>query len=279
MTVRSDLDAAVLAFERATRWFTVAAVLEDDPFRLELPPTSWGGRISAATMELLGGLYLVAEVEQTGLLRVAELLVEDRMALDLRSIEAAERLEAAAAEAHEWFRAEDRDLLFARVFGVGRAATTDIANQRFPALLLDLVSAIDTWGAAQHVWPPPAPGRTATIRQRAEALRANLADRQHGNTIPAARRIARQVRTAVEILGHPGVLALVGGRSMWDVVRAMVTTDSLDVDGHVTRGQSGQVLIGWAGSPAGEVGEPPVSIVDAAARWLAASGFTAGDAA
>lgn len=275
-----DLEAAILAFDRAARWASgLTRSLAEDPFRIDLPPLEpGGGGIDAVTMELLGGLYLVAELEETGLLRVAELVITDRMSLDLRSTAAAEVLEEAAREARQWYAAETRAQLYARVFGLGAAASAGNSNDQFLGLLLDLCSAINELSPGRR-FPQPAGVRFARVRQVAASLRANLASRQHGNTRAAARRIAGQVRTSVEVLSHPGVMELVAGRTMWDVVRAVLGEDAPDVNRHVTSGRAGQQLLGWAGSPAAAAGEPTSATVDAAALWLAARGFDLEDAA
>ncbi|WP_367325937.1 hypothetical protein [Streptomyces sp. HUAS ZL42] len=272
-----DLGASILAAERAGRWLTpVARATAEDPFRLELPVIGTDGSadIDARTMEMLGGLYLIAQLEQTGMLRVAELLIGSRFELDITSASAAELLDRLAVEAREWYPAEARDQLYARVFGLGRASSGNAPdNREFGQLLVGFCSAVTAWGAAAHLSGPTGSARRGAVTLATRHLRTNLAVRQHGNTVAAARRIAAQVRASHELLGHPGVLALVAGSDLWDVVRAMWQGEAPDIDRHVLMGQSGQQLIGWAGSPQADTGEPTASVLEAAELWLLSTGF------
>lgn len=272
---RLDLAASILAAERAARWSAHASqTLADDPFRLDLPmlPTASTEQIDAATMELLGGLYLIALLEQTGMLRAAELLAEQRMSLDVRSLEAVELLENVAGQQRSWYREEERAQLYARVFGIGPAARSAAApNTGFESTLLDLTSAIVEWGDAQWFRHPIAPHRNSTVTSAARALRTNLAPRQHGNTRSAAQRLAGQVTLSHQLLSHAGIIALTAGRSMWDVVRALWGGEPPDIDRLVTLGQAGQQVIGWAGSSEADRGEPSTTAIDAATLWLASA--------
>lgn len=284
MTSRApDLGASILAAERAARWVVPAlAVAAGDPFRLDLPPLPGPatGAVDGPTMETLGGLYLIALLEQTGMLRTVELLSGHRLELDIPSVEAAEALDAVAVESTEWYPAAVRDQLYARVFGVGPGATSSTtANTGFPGLLLDLCSAVTAADGAAAVSSPTAPRHRALVARAVGQLVANLSVRQHGNTLVAARRIAVQVRSSFDLLSHPGIIAVARGRTMWDVVRSAWGNDAPDIDRLVTTGQSGQQLLGWAGSSGGAAGEPTPSAAEAAALWLSGAGFDLEDAA
>lgn len=276
-----DLESSILALERAVRSSgRRTRALADDPFHLDLPPLPGvGGRIDAETMAVLGGLYLIGWLEQTGMLRAAELLVEQRFSLDLRSIEAADRLDEAADESRRWHRERERQQLFARVFGIGPASReVGGANDAFEAALMDLCGALVAWDDATRFDRPPSAARTGGVSSTVRALRSNLAPRQHGNTVSAARQLAAQVRTSHEVLNHDGVIALVAGRSMWDVVRAMWEQPP-DIQRLVSTGQSGQTLISWAGTPEAGRGEPTSAELDGAALWLRAMHDAEGTAA
>jgi hypothetical protein len=286
MTVLAlDLGASVLAAERATRWIPLAGMLAavEDPFRLDLPVVGGdpAADIDAGTMEILGGLYLIAQLEQTGMLRVAELLIESRFELALTSTEAAELLDELAVESADWYPADQRDQLYARVFGLGPAvgSRSGPANGDLPQLIVGLCSAITAWDDATRFGGTGATRRRTGVAQAVRLLRANLALRQYGNTLAAARRIAGQVRDSYALLIHPGVVALVGGIGMWDVVRALWDGAEPDIDRLVSLGQSGQQLIGWAGSAPAEAGEPTASVVEAASLWLLGAGFELAGAA
>lgn len=279
-----DLLTCLLAAERSARRSEAAATgLASDPggdsFRLVVPPLvdPGGADIDAATLETLAGLYLLAEVEQTGLLAAAELLVANRMSLDLRSAEAAELLESIATAAREWIPRAAREDLFARVFGLGAAATSPhvLANGEFGQLLADTCSALTGYDRAAGYGGSMAAAR-AQLTRAAGRVRGNLALRRYGNTLLAAARIAAQARAAVTLLGHPGIVALVTGVSAWDVVRATWPDgDRPDVERLLDLGRGGQQVITWTGTPEASVTDPAQPVRDAAAVWLQAAGLAA----
>lgn len=268
-----DLEASILAVESAVRTSSRrATTLGDDPLHLDLPPLHDSTvAIAPETMATLGGLYLIGWLEQTGMLRAAELLVERRLSLDLRSVDAAELLDEAAVTSAAWYPQDQRQLLFARIFGIGAAGSDrTTSNDPFEGLLMNVCGALVAWGDATRFDRPPPTFRTSTLRNTVRELRSNLADRQHGNTLSAARRLAAQVRVAHELLNHDGIIALVAGRTMWDVVRAMWEQPP-DIDRLVTAGQSGHHVIAWAGTPSAEQGEPTRLALDSASLWLQAT--------
>jgi hypothetical protein len=280
--VTDDLLTCLLAAERSARrsvGLTAALGAEagSDPFRLVVPPLVDPGAadIDAATLETLAGLYLLAEVEQTGLLAAAELLVANRMSLDLRSVEAAELLEQTADNAQEWIARAAREDLFARVFGLGAAATSPhvLANGEFGQLLADTCSAIADYDRAA-AFGGSLVGPRAQLSRAANRIRGNLALRRYGNTLIAAARIAAQAREAVTLLSHPGIVALVTGTSAWDVVRATWPDDDRpDVERLLDLGRSGQQVITWTGAPEASRADPPQPVREAAAVWLQSAGL------
>jgi hypothetical protein len=280
----------VLAAERAGRWVTsngagrAAALEAEDPFRLVVPPPIGmdSHDIDGAALEALAGLYLMAQLEQAGVLVAAELVIAHRASLDLTSLEAAQRLEEAAAEAREWVPALDREQLFARVFGTAGARTSgqDLSNREFPQLLAELCSAIDDFASSAAIFGPPPSQLRSGLARSIQRLKGNLALRQYGSTLVAARRIAGQARQSIEILNHPGIIQLARGRTMWDVVRATwEPNEQPDLERLVTSGQAGQLVIGWTGAPDAETAPPPVTVREAAAQWLQASGLASREVA
>jgi hypothetical protein len=275
----ANLLAAVLAADRAV-WLATPAgsTRPGDPFGLVLPPLVESGtsEITAATLEALSGLYLTAELEQTGLLVAGQLLVANRASLDLTSTEAAQLLEDMATSAEDWLPASGRDQLYARVFGLGAGAAqpTTLVNGDFPQLLAHLCSALTAYDQAE-LWTRPAPSHLQSQLVRAvDQLRGNLALRQHGSTLVVGRRITDQVRRSVELLSHPGIIALVRGRSMWEVVRATWDPrEQPDFEDLVGRGQSGQQVIVWTGADQALTGDPDQAVRAAAAAWLLHAGL------
>jgi len=271
-----DLVVSVLAAERAV-WLAAGAApaTADDPFRLDVPPLVEAGTtdIDAAALDALAGLYLMAELEQTGLLVAAEVLIANRASLDLTSVEAAELLEELAQASRDWLPATARRQLFARVFGTA-ADGSSLVNRDFPQILSDLCSAIAAYDQAETWNRPPPSYLRSQLTRAVDRLRSNLALRQYGNTLVVGKRIADQVRRSVELISHPGVVQLVRGRSAWDVVRATWEPDEQpDIEALVGRAQSGQLVIAWTGSPDASAGVPSQQVREAASTWLLQAGF------
>ena len=275
----ANLHAAVLAADRAVWLATPAGTTEPgDPFGLVIPPLvePGTGEITAATLEALSGLYLTAELEQTGLLVASELLVANRASLDLTSTQAAQLLEDMAGSTGDWLPASGREQLYARIFGIGAGAAqpANLVNAEFPQLLADLCSALTAYDQAE-LWTRPAPSNLRNQLSRAvDRLKGNLALRQYGSTLVVGRRITDQVRRSVELLSHPGIIALVRGHIMWDVVRATWDPrEQPDFEDLVGRGQSGQQVIAWTGSADALSSDPDQPARAAAAAWLLYAGF------
>ena len=176
----------------------------------------------------------------------------NRASLDLTSTEAAQLLEDMATSAEEWLPASGRDQLYARVFGLGAGGrAADQPGQRGDSRSCSAISARRSTAYDQaELWTRPAPSHLRSQLVRAvDRLRGNLSLRQHGSTLVVGRRITDQVRRSVELLSHPGIIALVRGRTMWDVVRATWDPrEQPDFEDLVGRGQSGQQVIAWTGS-------------------------------
>ena len=94
-----------------------------------------------------------------------------------------------------------------------------------------------------------------------------------GNTLIAATPIGEQLRAAAEVLNEQGMKALVGGRSLWDVVRFVLGDAAPDIGRLVARGQTGQEVLRWLATHRGAPSSVTADAAAAAARWLSASGF------
>jgi hypothetical protein len=258
----------------------VLALAAVDPLRVELPPVAGApAPLTRETLRSLGALYLLAELEQTGLVAVAERLAAARLRLDTRSVAAAARLEDFAVRARDWHPADQRAILYARLFGTGpaAAATGASANRDFEPRLAAACAAV-----VQHEAPLAAGSAFAhaALWHAAAALASSLAARGSGAAVVAGRRLAEQARAAVALLSDPGVAALLGERGAWDVVRRVLGDATPDLRRLIDRGRGGQAVIAWlpeAGVLAPQ--RPPRIAVSpaalaGAASWLTASGLT-----
>jgi len=255
----------------------------EDPLRLDLPTLGPGSRDApnAATVRLLGSLYLAAELEQAGVVAIAELLTQQRDTLNLNSYGAAGKLDDFDVRSHAWYGRPSRLALYARLFGIGPNATNDagtLANREFDSLLAALCHALVSYVTSGG---EGAGELDAMVRESAEALLENLSSRALANTVLAARRIEDQTRHAVDILRDQAVDALVGARNLQDAIVAILGQDAPDVQRLIDCGLAGQKVLAWlAGAMAAiysassrqpllGAGDP---VFEAAEQWLQAAG-------
>ena len=258
----------------------------DDPLRLDLPtlgPGS-GDLPNAATVRVFASLYFAAELEQAGVVPIAELLVQERDTLNLTSYAAAAKLDDFATREHQWYDRSGRVQVYARLFGIGAGATNEagaLVNREFVSLFASLCQALDRY-AELSAGAASIAGLDSGVRTSAQALLANLALRGLGNTLLAARRLEEQTRYAVEILRDPAVCGLVGARTMQDTIIAILGKDAPDVQRLIDSGLNGQKVLEWLATAlpriADESPRVPVMTLDDpiavnAGLWLRAVGL------
>jgi hypothetical protein len=241
--------------------------------------------VDQSALTALGSLYLQAELEQAGVIPAAEALVDARASLDLATERSAELLEKFARSARNWYDRDSRNKLFARVFGIGPAATAtggaSLANQDFEQRLGALCAALNRYASDEIAGQPAPPVDDAQIRQSANDLLGNLEVRQFGNTLFAVRLIQEELQASIELLKSPEIGALFHVQGFWPTVARILEPDVPDVTRLVERGQAGQHLLTWLGTTLGALGTgtgalvPPSSpVFQWAASWLEASGVT-----
>jgi hypothetical protein len=271
-------------------WLAGLALAGGDGLDLNLPPVSGsGGGLNPAALAALATLYLQAELEQAGVVPAAEALVDARTGLDLPTVRSAEKLEQFAQLERNWYDRQSRNQLFARVFGVGAAATPDAGgavNRDFEQRLATLCLAINRYGIDQTTSQPRPAADEAQVVQAANDLLSNLEIRQYGNTVFATRRIQEQLEAAINLLKDPEIQSIFHAKSFWMAVRQILEPNVPDIARLVERGQAGQHLLGWlagagvAPSNATPLLPPSSPIFAWAASWLDASGLSgAADAA
>jgi hypothetical protein len=261
----------------------------EDPLRLNLPPmlTAAGQAPDAATLRVMAALYFQSELEQAGIITVAEMLAASRRTLEVRSARVSRKLDEFADRGRtHWYDRQSRSITFARLFGVGMAADLQDAavnrdfQQRLATLCLSLVNY-----QRDYFWgQTPGPTREAALRETARILLFNLGPRQYGNLPNAARLIQEQLRAAIDLLNDPDLAALFRARGMWEVLRQVLGRNAPDLGRLVTRGQTGLRLLDWLASaiPALADSSPARPLLPAdtpvytwAAAWLAATGIEA----
>src|SRR5215217_4529825 len=99
------------------------ATVENDPLRLNLPPIVGSGSSSitpdSATLQVMATLYLQAELEQAGVIPVADMLADSRYQLSIYNAQSAKLLDEFYRKRHEWPDRKSREHIFTRVFGMG----------------------------------------------------------------------------------------------------------------------------------------------------------------
>src|SRR5689334_25449416 len=82
-----------------------------DPLRLNMPPLGYpgtGSQPDAASLRVLGALYLYAETEQAGMIPVSEVIVLNRATLPIQDVQAAGKLEVFAQKMPKWYDRQHR---------------------------------------------------------------------------------------------------------------------------------------------------------------------------
>ncbi|MCR5882300.1 hypothetical protein LRS03_05270 [Rhizobacter sp. J219] len=257
------------------------AVPPRDPYAIDLPSLQGSGpsAILPDTMRALGALYLDAELEQAGLPYAAELLAEHRFELPLQDAGAARALERFSHLRREHLNRQQRDSLYARLFGLGAAAGEGGSNNDFQRCLAALAQAV-----LRQAEPPLYGGsvamRDSAVRWAAQQLEANLAARPYGNAVAAGSRLQLYLREAIAVLQQPGLLRQFAVTGLWPLLAKLFGANSPDLGRFVARGQNGlqllQQLADWI--PLLHHKQTPLPAASAAAQaaaaqWLMASGL------
>jgi hypothetical protein len=251
---------------------------QDDPLRLNLPALFNGGVLpTPQAVRVLAALYLQAELEEAGVIPLAETLAAQRSRLDQLGLRAAQKLENFALHARDWYDRPSRQLLFARLFGMGPAANRSderAANHDFQQRLAMMCYALIRYAQAYEWGALPGAQREASLRMTCLALLSNLGPRQFGNTLIAGRQIQAQLQLAIDLLDDEQIEALFQSRNLWDTLRKAFGPVAPDIQRLVTRGQSGERLLAWLAEamPRLSVEESPSDPTPARTPgWLASS--------
>jgi hypothetical protein len=261
----------------------LAAASGADPLRIDFPPLPAGSRdatITASAVRALAAMYLQANLEDAGVLAIAELLGQSRDQLRFLDRSTAEKLEPFAHPASDVYTRPQRDAIFARVFGLGGASEQAAANHDFERVLATLCVALQRCEVDARLAGSVGASRDAALRYAAQALLFNLAPRQYGNTLLAARTIDRQLRQAIAALSDRGILTQFRAVNLWEVIRAIAGDATPDLGRLIARGQSGMAVLQWLAIVMPAInnntrlvaGGDPVFIP--AAQWLQATGLT-----
>lgn len=252
-----------------------------DPLRIDLPPVLTPGQatsINASALRALAALYFQAELEQTGLLIVAEALADSRDRLGFLSVEAARRLDEMARNRARSYERTRREAIYARVFGIGAASRDASVNHEFQQAFSSLCMALVRYDEDVRLGGTMRTTREATLRFSASAVLYNLAPRHSGAVVIAAQQIHQQLQQAVAVLSDRSVTGQFRAQSMWDVLRAILGDATPDLGRIIRRSESGVKIFDWLATVMGVLnGTVPIAIGSAAlsaAQWLEATGIT-----
>lgn len=259
----------------------------ENPLRLDLPGSADGSTFrlpSARSLQTLSALYLQAELESTGLLAVAELLAKERGWLPIRSVTAAGKLEEFVNLQRRSYDSEMRQMIFARVFGLGDGAAGDqrLANHAFSQLFASFCQRLLEIERDLRWGQQPGVAALSALQFTSLQLLANLGRREYGNTLQATRTIQTQLNAAIDLVSDPGVAALVQGTDMWDTLSRILDPSIPDFGRFINRGQAGQKLLIWCArhrEHLPEAARHSVALISDsqvfiwATTWLQASGF------
>lgn len=277
--MRNALDVLALALRSAqaglaTRVRAMAAA--DDPLRLALPPLAAGPAAmpAADVLAAYAALYLHAELEQACVLPAVEELAEQRYSLPLQDRRTAARLDGFALSAREHPARAERALIFARLFGLGGARADDARLDFMQRLLRLATAAVRADLERGRLGGQPGLGSQAVWQDAARDMLALVAAQPAGWLVQCARRIHARSLQAFGILGDAGLMRWLLARSPWEsLAKLLPEPGAPQRDAAARRGAAGQTLLRTLPASASASALPDAETVQAAVRWLVASGL------
>jgi hypothetical protein len=209
---------------------------------------------SADDVEAAGALYAAAQLEELGILRVCDRLVELylRGGLPIGATgEAAAHVDSYWLGRSERLDEDERQTLYARAVGVG-----------FEHLLERLAAALAAHDAARD--------DDDAVTWAAGELRANIAAHVDEDALAVVAQLHSQLGDALAILSEREILAAYGARDPWqlaDHLSRLELGGTRDVARHQALAASGTVVLDWLAQDDAGVTE---EVADAATAWLAA---------
>lgn len=275
--MRSALDVLALALRTAQAGLAPrvrALAAADDPLRLALPPLPAGPPVipAADALTAYAALYLHAELEEARVLPAVEALAEQRHRLALQDRGTAGKLERFAFTMRDHPAASERAVIFGRLFGLVDGRRSD-ARPDFPQRLLRLATAAVRADLERgRLGGQPGLASQASWNAAAQDLLALVAAQPGAWLVQSARRIHARSLQAFDVLGDAGLMRWLLARSPWESLTKLLPDEGAPQrDAAARRGAAGQILL--RALPAAATGLPDAETVQAAVRWLVASGL------
>ena len=238
----------------------MAAALSVEP--VPLPPLHATGPdgLDRSKLESIAALYMYAELETSGLMQLAELIVEQRVTLPIRDRALSQLLEEfATAQRGAWYDDTRRAQVFQQLFGFGGA-------RDFRKLLQLLATQLGKM--AQALTPTDRQYAARGVGMVVETMLTDIDRRQIASVGHTAQVLNRQLRSAVAVLGHPGLHQLYQARDMWSLLEKLAVSPSgatPQVNDIVRRAQTGQFMLRWLAEHLGTLRAQPSQAGDLAA--------------
>ncbi len=211
----------------------------------ELPPLDTAGsssRLTRGMVEAFGGLYYYGELEETSLMALAELVVEERYSLNITDRSLFQSLEDMAAQMDRgWYEQARRNVIFAQMLGFGGA--NDFRDQI--GSVVDAVTRLE-----QSVRNgTPTLSQVATVEFAFGTMLNTMGSRAGLGLERAAQVLNGQLRASLALLGNTALHRMFQVRDMWELVHTVVVApqgELSDTASIVDRAQAGAAIIGWA---------------------------------
>jgi hypothetical protein len=262
---------------------------DDFSLRLNLPPI-YGNEANSlipdtATLKVMATLYFQAELEQVGIIAVAELLADARYELKLFNRKSAGMLEEFFRNRRDWYDRTAREQTFSRLFGFSSNNpnfNANLANRDFQTRFANFCLSLWRLGEDLRYQKSPNPMLEAAVRQSALDLLVNLGARRFGDIFEAAKRIQNQLSKSIAILEDEGIGNVFQTKGMWNVLRIILNPNVPDFARLTTRGQSGLRLLDWLAIQLPQIvdkdSRKPIldgisPVLNWTEMWLNASGF------
>ncbi|MBC5784498.1 hypothetical protein H8N03_16235 [Ramlibacter sp. USB13] len=275
--MRSALDVLALALRTAQAGLAQRAramAAADDPLRLALPPLPAAPPVTPAADALAAyaALYLHAELEEARVLPAVEALAERRYRLALQDRNTIGRLERFFLSARDHPARSERAVIFGRLFGMGEGRGDDARLDFLQRLLRLATAAVRADLERSRLAGQPGLASQAAWQAAAQDLLAVVAAQPGAWLVQSARRIHARSLQAFDILGDAGLMRWLLSRSPWESLTKLLPEEgALQRDAAARRGAAGQALL--RALPAAATSLPDAETVQAAVRWLVASGL------
>jgi hypothetical protein len=272
---RSDFTARIRRFAR----FEVEAPQTGVEATASLPDleSAIDREVTAINLRAIGALYSAAMLEELGLFRVVDRLVElfEAGQLPLGATRAGTQL------SHYWERrvsrlseAERRDL-YARAFGLPGGDGDTTPNREFSDLWIRFVSAVAST-------EPRQPADNDSLETAAREVVENLSVHGSPLSLYVATELGETIRDAIAILGDTDIRAAFGARDTWQVIDRVATLElggARNTSRYSTMATAGAAVIAWLATHLDRLAPKSgdTELATACASWLAVAGESSGD--